>query len=194
MLQKPGIQMIALVKSNRNKGLTMVELVVVTGLIGIFATIVFFLFRTGRSTQNRVSNDLHMQSRALFTQNFVSRLIREGREFIVPQLGEEAPLLCFIDKVGNCQLLCLESDKQISKQISKKVFKLVHYQIDSADFDPYAPKKITSGGKVVSQFVKEIKFSLSNAGAANVKILFESESRGFQVLFQCGLMNSGEPM
>jgi prepilin-type N-terminal cleavage/methylation domain-containing protein len=178
----------------KKHGITLIELIVVVALVGVFSIFVFMLFHGGRSAQSKVSSDLYMQSRALAAQNEVSRIIREGREFIAPALNEKSPLLCFINKTGDISLLCIEKDKKLSETIGKDLFELVFYEVKTESFNISMPATFSGKSRTITRFIKDVNFKLANTGSVNVEILFANEKSKFQILFQCGLMNSEDLM
>lgn len=173
-------------------GFTMIELVVVTGLAGLFLILVFSLFSGTRSNQVQLGDDLQMQSRALLAQNEIIRIVREGQNFVVPVLGEDSSMLCVIDKTSDMQVLYPVKDEDLSKKLKKDICKLMLYKVDVEKFNVASPVFDKDKSRVITTYIKNIMFNLSSAGSANVAISFESEKRPFQIMFECGLMNAGE--
>ncbi len=178
--------------SGSSAGITLVELVFVTALTGVFAVLVFSLFSGARNSQDTLGEDLQMQSRALLAQNEIIRIVREGQNFVVPVPGEDSSMLCFIDKTSDLQVLYPTKDEALSKKLKKDVFKLMLYQVDVEKFNIASPVFDKDKSRIVSTYIKTVMFRLSSAGSTNVTIAFESEKRPFQIMFECGLMNAGE--
>lgn len=171
---------------------TLVELVVVLGLISLFSSILFTLFRGASASQTRATDDLHMQSRVLATQNELLRIIREGQHFILPRLGEESSTLCFIDKVSDVQVLMPVKDAKLSDKFNRSVYKLMHYKVDIEGFNPANPVFDPSKGRAITDSLEDVVFSLSNANSVNIAAIFTTEARQFQIMFEGGLMNAGD--
>lgn len=170
---------------------TIVELLVVVGLVAVFSSTLFALFRGANQSQARATDDLQMQSRVLSSQNEILRIIRDGKSFILPRLGEEACVLAFIDKVGDIQVIYPRKDAALSKKTGRELYALNLYRVDIKDFDLLNPIKKGDGRKIC-EFVEDIKFRLSNANSVNVSVSFATEKRQFQIVFEGGLMNSSD--
>lgn len=176
-----------------DRGFTIIEILVVVGLIALFTTILIGIYRGASSGQMRVSEDLQMQSRILGIQNEVLRLVREGQYFVVPRLGENSSVLCFVDKVSDIQALVPIKDEKLSEKFGKPLYQLMHYRVNIENFDPASPSFEDAKGRVIAEFLEKISFRPSNAGALGVNALFSTETRQFQIVFEGGLMNAGDP-
>ncbi len=174
-----------------NYGFTVIELLVVTGLVALLSTMIFTLFRGANQGQNRATDDLQMQSRVLATQNELLRVIRQGQHFILPRLGEDSSTLCFIDKVSDIKVLVPIKDEEMSARAKKDLFKLMQYTVDMDKFNLASPDFSDLTGKEISNHIENIEFRLSSANSVNIRILFGTEHRQFQVIFEGGLMNAG---
>ncbi len=169
---------------------TIVELLVVVGLIVVIWMVVFNIFRGASRSQVKTAEDLQMQSRMLGMQNELLRIIRDGKAFIIPRLGESLPTLCFIDKVSDIQALVPVPDQRLSAKTGKTLYKLMHYKVEMENFDLDTPP--LASGSFVGDYIESITFRPSNANSVNVSILFSNETRQFQIMFEGGLMNAGD--
>lgn len=176
---------------NCQQGFTVVELLVVVGLISLLSVGIFALFRGARRGQTRSTDDLQMQSMMLSTQNELLRIIRQGQHFILPRLGEDSSTLCFIDKISDIKVLVPVKDEILSARADKELFKLMEYRVDMNDFDPANPDFDDLTGKKVSDHIEKIVFRLTSANAVSIKILFATEHRQLEFMFEGGLMNAG---
>lgn len=174
-------------------GFTLVEVLVVAGLIALFTTLLIGMYRGASSSQTKVSEDLQMQSRILGVQNEILRLVRGGQYFVIPRLGENSSVLCFVDKISDIQALVPVKDEKLSEKYGKTIYRLMHYQVDVENFNPSSPSFAGTDGRVVAEFLEKISFRPSNAGALSVNALFSTETRQFQIVFEGGLMNAGDP-
>lgn len=171
---------------------TLVELMVVVGLVAVFSGGLFALFRGANQTQTRATDDLQMQSRVLTSQNKILRFIRDGKSFILPRLGEETSVIAFIDKVGDIQVIFPKRDPVLSQKTGKELYTLNHYQVDIKNFDLSNPVFIDKDCDRICEFIEDVKFRLSNANSVNINLTFATEKRQFQIVFEGGLMNSSD--
>ncbi|NCB40173.1 MAG: hypothetical protein EOM80_15540, partial [Erysipelotrichia bacterium] len=107
------------------RAFSLVEVAVAVGLAALFSTMVFRMFSDSNSNQQRATSDLNMQSKVLNSQNQILRMIREGTDFILPEIGESSPSLFFADSEGNIQVLYQLKDAKLSKSTGKTLFKLM---------------------------------------------------------------------
>lgn len=177
---------------HRNQAFTLVEVLVVIGLLVLFSAMVFRFFIGASSSQQRVAGDLQMQARVLNSQNRIIRMVREGTDFIIPALGEESQALFFIDGESNIQVLYQLKDPELSKSTGKKLFKLMHYRVDVKKFNIGSPGYDPKSSSVVAENVKDMAFRISSANTVNVTACFATEKAEFQTMFEVGLQNSGE--
>jgi len=175
-----------------SRAFSLIEIVVVAGLLALFASMVFRVFTTTGSNRAKVTNDLQMQTRALNTQNRIIRMIREGRDFVLPDLGEESAALFFIDTENNIQVLYQLKDNDLSDRFGKTMYKLMHYKLPVKDFDISNPVVIPGMSSTITEYIKSITFRPSNANAVNITACFATENREFQTMFEVGLMNTGD--
>ncbi|MDD2997895.1 MAG: hypothetical protein PHV05_02465 [Candidatus Riflebacteria bacterium] len=174
------------------RAFSLVEVAVAVGLAALFSTMVFRMFSDSNSNQQRATSDLNMQSKVLNSQNQILRMIREGTDFILPEIGESSPSLFFADSEGNIQVLYQLKDAKLSKSTGKTLFKLMHYKVDVKKFNISNPLFDTTMSSVVAENVKDISFLVANANTVNVTASFATENREFQTMFEVGLLNSGE--
>jgi len=174
------------------RAFTTVELVVVTGLVGLLSIGAFRMFSSSNSSQKSAMVDLSMQSRVLTTQNHIVRMIREGTDFLLPEIGESSAALFFADYEGNVQVLYQLKDAELSKSTGKDLYKLMHYKVAVKNFDISNPVYDPNESSVIADYVKDISFLMTNANTVNITAGFATEKRDFQVMFEVGLQNSGE--
>jgi hypothetical protein len=67
----------------------------------------------------------------------------------------------------------------------------MQYTVDMEKFDLASPDFSDLTGKELSDHIEKIEFRLSSANSVSIKILFGTEHRQFQVMFEGGLMNAG---
>lgn len=175
-----------------SRAFTIVELVVVVALIALLSSILFTIFRGASASQTKATDDLHMQTRILATQNELLRIIREGQHFILPRLGEDSSTLCFIDKVSDIQVLMPVKDAKLSDKFDRPVYKLMHYKVDMESFNPSSPVFDPSKGRAITDYLEDVVFSLSSANSVSIMAVFTTEARQFQIMFEGGLMNAGD--
>lgn len=178
--------------TNTRRAFTVVELVVVVGLVGLLSTVVFRMFSSSTSSQKSAMVDLSMQSRVLTTQNRIVRMIREGTDFLMPEIGESSPALFFADYEGNVQVLYQIKDAELSKSTGKDLYKLMHYKVAVRNFDISNPVYDPKESSMIADYVKEVSFLMTNANTVNITAGFATEKKDFQVMFEVGLQNSGE--
>ncbi len=174
------------------RAFSLVEVVVAVLLAALFSTMVFSMFSNSNSNQQRASADLSMQSRVLNSQNRIVRMVREGTDFLLPEIGETSAALFFADFEGNVQVLYQLKDADLSKSTGKDMFKLMHYKVEVKNFNIGSPGFDKSKSTVVAENVKDISFLISNANTVNITANFATENREFQTMFEVGLQNTGE--
>lgn len=172
--------------------MTFIELVIVASLLSFLSTLVIRIFRGAEKNRARIADDLDMQSRALLGQNQILRILREGKELVLPALGEDSSALCFIDNKSDLQVLFAVKDSQQTEKIGKKLYKLMHYTADSGNFDPTNPSFNNGSLKLITSHLNSISFRPSNANSVTVMAAYETETRRFQIVFEGGLMNYGD--
>lgn len=174
-----------------SSGFTVLELVVVVGIMALLAAMVFGMFSTTSSNQQKVSTDLQMQAMILNSQNRIVRAVREGIDFILPELGEESAALFFADSENNIRVLYQQKDEELSKRTGKTLYKLVHQKVETKGFNSSSPASDPKMSSTVAEYVKDIKFRVSSANTVNVTASFATERAEFQTMFEIGLQNSG---
>lgn len=179
-------------RAHHRRAFTMVEIVVVVGLASLFATLVFRVFSNSSTNQKATMVDLSMQSKVLTVQNRIVRMIREGTDFLMPEIGESSSALFFADFQGNVQVLYQVKDAYLSKELGKDLYKLKHYRVAVKDFDISNPIYDPEESSLVADYINSISFLVTNANTVNVTASFASENRDFQTLFAVGLQNTGE--
>lgn len=172
-------------------GFTVVELLVVIGIMALLSVMVFGMFSTTSSNQQKVSTDLQMQAMILNSQNRIVRAVREGIDFILPELGEESAALFFADSENNIRILYQQKDEELSKRTGKILYKLVHQKVETKDFNVGSPASDPKLSTTVAEYVKDIKFRVSSANTVNITACFATERAEFQTMFEIGLQNSG---
>ncbi|MDO8443460.1 MAG: prepilin-type N-terminal cleavage/methylation domain-containing protein [Candidatus Azambacteria bacterium] len=68
-------------KTNKNSGLTLVELVVAVGIFGLVVTVVFGVFGLALTSQRRIIALKNVEDNARFSIELMAREIRTGRNF-----------------------------------------------------------------------------------------------------------------
>lgn len=175
---------------NNKTAFTTVELLVVVGISSLLGMVAIMLFKSSEKNRTVLSADMYMQSRALNAQNEIIRLIREGKNFVVPRLGEDSPLLCFIDKTSDMQLIYTLKDQQAPSAMT--LYKLYHYKLDMDTYNSGQVVLDETKSRLIAEQVKNIKFKVTTANTVSVSTLFASERGEFQILFEAALMNTGE--
>ncbi|EKD82510.1 MAG: hypothetical protein ACD_39C01241G0002 [uncultured bacterium] len=176
----------------RRRAFTLIEVIVAVGLAALFSTMVFRMFSSSTSSQKAAMVDLSMQSRVLTSQNRILRMIREGTDFLMPEIGESSSAIFFADFRGNVQVLYQLKDVELSKSLGKEIYKLMHYQVDVKNFDISNPVYDPNESSVVAEYVNDISFLVTNANTVSVTASFATENRDFQTMFEVGLQNTGE--
>jgi len=179
------------VSTTRRSAFTMVELIVVIALASLFSIVVFRMFSSSTTSQKAAMADLSMQSRVLTTQNRVIRMIREGTDFLLPEIGEPSSALIFADFKGNVQVLYQLKDMALSESTGKDLYKLMHYRVKIENFDVGNPVYDPDESALVADHIRNISFLVTSANAVNVTASFATEKRDFQTMFEAGLQNTG---
>ena len=181
-----------ILKLKSKRAFTVVELLVTIGLASLFTLFVFNLFFDSNASQNKATSDLSMQSKVLESQNKILRMIREGTDFILPEIGEESSSLIFADNEGNIQALYQIEDSKLSKNTGKKLYKLMHYKVEVKKFNMVNPSFNQTNSSVLAKNVKELNFLISNANTVNVSASFATRKSELQTIFEVALLNTGE--
>ncbi len=187
---KPELRKVAH-HQNFRRGFTLVEVVVVIGIMTLFAAMVFRIFSASGAGQQRAAADLQMQSKVLNSQNRIVRIVREGTDFIIPALGEKTPALFFTDNESNIQILYQLKDADLSKRTGKELYKLMHYQVNVKDFNLGSPVFDPKMSSLIAEYLKQISFQVSSANTVNVTACYATGQSEFQTMFEVGLQNSG---
>ncbi|KAF1083012.1 MAG: hypothetical protein GQF41_0779 [Candidatus Rifleibacterium amylolyticum] len=177
--------------TNRRRAFTMVELIVVIALASLFSIVVFRMFSGSTTGQKNAMVDLNMQSKVLTLQNRITRLIREGTDFLLPEVGESSSALFFADFKGDVQVLYQLKDADLSSSTGKELYKLMHYKVDVDVFNISNPVYDPDKSVLVADHVRNINFLVTSANSVNVTASFATEKRDFQTMFEVGLQNTG---
>ncbi len=192
-MQKAGGKMLRFASRGINLrfAFTIVEVVVVIVLASLFSIVVFRMFSSSNTSQKAAMSDLNMQSRVLTTQNRVIRMIREGTDFLLPEIGEPSSALFFADFMGNVQVLYQLKDAALSQSTGKDLYKLMHYKVKVKDFDISNPVYDPDQSALVADHIRDVSFLVTSANSVNVTASFATEKRDFQTMFEAGLQNTG---
>ena len=201
---------------NNQKGFTLVELVIVIAILGIFGTAVFGLFSTGTRSFRDVGDDTDVQNEAQLTVNQIENLIIDatnaitysytaegGSDVMIKSDNEIASGTNVVQKTLKIYNLAKnENDNTDRKEIytitfnknDKKItlFKSITY--DSSHVEEASDEKTWEKSVDMADKVVDFSVSLDNAQSKNkvaIKIFFESTDgrKSFAVSKQVSLRN-----
>ncbi len=177
-------------KNNKNQGFTLVETVVVVGILSILGTLIMQFFIQASKTQPKVTANLQLQSTILTGMNKLLRSVREGIHFVTPRLNEDSPIIVFLDKKKNFQTIYAIEDEEYTKHFKKKLFKLVRYETETEPFSLTSPSHDPDKVKLICRNVVSSSFRLSSTYSVTAKVKFANDSQEFEIVSEASLMNA----
>lgn len=169
----------------KRRAFTLVEIVVVVGLIAVIGTVVLRLFSSVGKTQQNLSHQatLQMDSRKAF-DHLVDQ-IRMGTDIVRPITGETLPYMVFKDVVNRMTMLYLEPNNARATVIGQRVFKLVAYRND------YSGSYQSDNERILLDSIKQLRFTSLSPTSVQVNATVVNEKGEYQFLAHVGLMNLG---
>lgn len=167
------------------RAFTLVEMVVVVGLVALVGIIVMRIFRSVGTTQQNLSQQalLQMESRRAF-DHLVDQ-IRMGTDIVRPTTGETLPYMVFKDVVNQMTILYLEPNNKAANIIGQRVFRLVSYRSD------YSGIYQEDNEKILLDSLRELHFTSLSPTSVQVNATVINEKGEYQFLAHIGLMNLG---
>ena len=178
--------------SRKPKGFTLVELMIVIAITGIFGASVLSVWSNTNKTRPSVTGNLQLQSTMLLGTNKLLRIVRSGLHFAAPRLNETSNVLVILDNKNNFQAIFPMEDKEYTKRYKKKMYKVVQYQVETASFNFISPPHDPNKYKTLFRNVASISFRLSCANSLTTTIRFQNYNYNFEVITESSLMNSGK--
>lgn len=168
-----------------NSGTTLVEILVVTGLIALIGAAGMKFFTSVNTSQKAFSQQaiLQMESRRAFDQ--IIDQIREGTDVIRPVTGETLNFMVFRDLINQVNMLYLEANNEESQRLKQRVYRLISYHNDFSGL--YNSKN----EKVLHNSIKQLRFSSLSPSSVQVNATVVSDKGEYQFLAHVGLLNVG---
>lgn len=172
-------------KRQHFSGTTLIEILVVVGLIGLIGTTAMHFFSSVNTSQKVFSQQaiLQMESRKAFDQIIDS--IREGTDVIRPVTGETLHYVVFRDLINQVCMIYLEPNKAESNRLKQRVYRLISY---CHDFSGIYDKK---NERVLHNSIKQLRFSSLSPCSVQVNATVVSDKGEYQFLAHVGLLNVG---
>ncbi|OGK13175.1 MAG: hypothetical protein A2W80_11725 [Candidatus Riflebacteria bacterium GWC2_50_8] len=173
-------------------GFTLVEISVVVGLVSLLSIMVFrFYFQSNRA-QTSLIEGLQMQSTIVTGVNKVLREIRQGTEFIVPDLSEQSSVLVFNDFENNTVAIFPVLNKALSKDENENIYDLFSYKAVTKNFDLSSPVHNPDNLNLLCSDISDVSFRLANARSLTITFAFKRAGKSYQTITEGSLMNSGD--
>ncbi len=164
------------------RGFTLIELVIVFGLLSFLLAIGIVHFRNSRASASMLTSNIvsHMDFRRASTR--LQEELQAGCEILKPFEGRTLPYLVFRDIVNRTRILYLEK----ASDQKEKPARLVSYtDCYKSAFDP--AMKETLFGRI-----KKIEFTTISLGIVVVHLsLVDAEDRELSSIFEIPLKNFG---
>jgi len=174
------------------RGFTLVEISVVVGLVSLLSVMVFrFYFQSNRA-QTSLIEGLQMQSTIVTGVNKVLRQIRQGTEFIVPDLSEQSSILVFNDFENNTVAIFPVLNKALSKEEKEDIYDLYSYKAETKSFDLSSPVHNPDNLNLLCSDISDVSFRLANARSLTISFAFKRAGKSYQTITEGSLMNSGD--
>lgn len=173
-------------------GYTLVEILVVAGIISLFSAMLFRFYTQSNRSQTMLIEGLQMQTSVVTGVNKVLREIRHGSEFVVPGLSEPSSILVFKDFENNILSIFPMLNEKLSKEENEKIYDLFCYKALTSTVNLSSPAHIPDNLSLLCSNLKEIKFKLSNANSVTISFDFQRGGKIFQAITEGALMNSGD--
>lgn len=172
-------------KRLRCSGTTLVETLVVIGLIGLIGVSVMRFFTSVNTGQKAFSQQaiLQMESRKAFDQ--IIDQIREGTDVIRPVTGETLQYMVFRDLINQINMIYLEPNKEESRRLQQRVYRLISY---ASDFSGVYNK---ANERILHTSIKQLRFSSLSPSSVQVNATVVSDKGEYQFLAHVGLLNVG---
>ncbi len=172
-------------KMQPQTGTTLVELLVVIGLVGLIGAAGMHFFTSVNTSQKAFSQQaiLQMESRKAFDQ--IIDQIREGTDVIRPVTGETMHYMVFRDLLNQVNMLYLEPNNDESVRLKQRVYRLVSY---CNDFSGAYNK---ANEKILHNSIKQLRFSSLSPSSVQVNATVVSDKGEYQFLAHVGLLNVG---
>ena len=172
-------------KSSTGQGFTLIEVLVVVGLVALVSVMIINFFRSVGTSQAHFSQQamLQMEARRAFA-NIIDQ-IREGTDIIRPMLGETLPFMTFKDIINQTAVLYLEPDNDASRELDQAVYRLVSYRTD------YSGSYRPDNERILLRSVKSMRFTSLSPTSVQVNATVLNEKGEFQFIAHVGLLNVG---
>lgn len=175
-----------------NRGFTLVELLVVGGLISLFSVVLFKFYSQSNRSQTILIDGLQMQSSIVTGVNKVLREIRNGTEFVAPDLAEPSAALVFSDFENNTVAIFPLLDEKATREESENIYDLFCYKAITKTFNIGSPVHDPGNMSLLCSNLRDIKFRLSNSNSVSITFDFKKGGKDFQAITEGSLMNSGD--
>lgn len=172
-------------KTSYRGAFTLVEVLVVMGLLTLLAGGIYHFFTSVGQTQKVLSQQLVLQMESRKALDQVINRIQEGSEVVRPFTGETQSFLVLKDIVNRLSMLYLEPNNKISQQLQKPVYRLVAYTTD------YTGSFNKQNQKVLVDLVRRITFTSLSPNTVQINATIINENREYQFITHVGLMNLG---
>jgi len=156
LMKQPGLREI--------RGVTLLEIAIVIGILSFLFTIGVVHFRNSRATTTNVASDISFHMEFLRATTRLQESLQTGSEIVKPVEGRTLPYLIFRDILNQTQILYLEK----TDIEGEKPAVLVSYT------DIYDGKFDQSRKKVLFGKVKSIEFTANTPGIVLVNLALTS--------------------
>ena len=178
--------------STSRRGFTLVEISVVVGLVSLLSVMIFrFYFQSNRA-QTSLIEGLQMQSTIVTGVNKVLRQIRQGTEFIVPDLSEQSSILVFNDFENNTVAIFPVLNQELTKEEKEDIYDLYSYKAETKNFDLSSPVHNPDNLSLLCSDISDVNFRLANARSLTISFAFKRAGKSYQTITEGSLMNSGD--
>lgn len=169
------------------KGFTLVELIVVIGIISLLIAMTLGVYLNFRqSADQQLTSQLILQMDARRAADILISQIRQGSEVVRPHAGETTPFLILKDAVNNISLIYLDGDQHNSTLLKRPVYRMVAYT------DDYSGVHNPKNEKILLDSIVTMSFSAIGPGSVQLSVTLAGDRQDYQFITHLGLMNLGQ--
>ncbi|EKD81894.1 MAG: hypothetical protein ACD_39C01584G0002 [uncultured bacterium] len=133
-----------------------------------------------------------MQNTIVTGVNKVLREIRQGTEFIVPDLSEQSSVLVFNDFENNTVAIFPVLNKELTRNENENIYDLFSYKAVTSTFELSSPVHDPANLSLLCSDISDVNFRLANARSLTITFAFKRAGKSYQTITEGSLMNSGD--
>ncbi len=174
-------------KTNPKSGTTLVEILVVMGILSFLSAVLFRVYTNFQgSFQKDVTNRLVLQINSQRAADKLFLEIKKGTDIVRPLLAETTPFLVYKDIRKRTGFLYLDRDKENSSLFKKDLYKLVSYVCDYSG--SYKPEN----ERIIVNSVQSLWFTAITPSSVQIDMTLANDRQSFEFLTHLGFLNAGD--